>query len=94
MTNTLFAMRVPIFTIPKMSNNETKNNFNMGHHSHNALHCRTTPGSVLPVTPYEIWQMERYGNFISESNPTPPEPSKTFFEYQIEIYEFNEVHHQ
>jgi hypothetical protein len=58
------------------------------------MDSRPTPGSVLPVTPYEIWQMERYGNFISESNPAPPEPSKTFFEYQIEIYEFNEVHHQ
>jgi hypothetical protein len=66
----------------------------MGNHSHNALHSWATPGSVLPVTPYEIWQSERYGNFISESNPTPPEPSKTFFEYQIEIYEFNEVHNQ
>jgi hypothetical protein len=66
----------------------------MGHHHHITLHCRSTPGSILPVTPYETWQMERYGNFISESNPTPPEPSKTFFEYQIEIYEFNEVHHQ
>jgi hypothetical protein len=66
----------------------------MGNHSHNALHRWSTPGSVLPVTPYETWQMERYGNFISESNPTPQEPGKTFFEYQIEIYEFNEVHHQ
>jgi hypothetical protein len=58
------------------------------------MDSRPTPGSVLPVTPYEIWQMERYGNFISESNPMPQEQSKTFFEYQIEIYEFNEVHHQ
>lgn len=38
----------------------------MGNHSHNALDRRPTPGSVLPVTPYEIWQLERYGNFISE----------------------------
>lgn len=66
----------------------------MGHHHHIALHCRTNPGSILPVTPYEIWQMERYGNFISESNPIPQEPSKTFFEYQIEIYEFNEIYNQ
>jgi hypothetical protein len=66
----------------------------MGNHSHNALHCRTTPGSVLPVTPYEIWQLERYGNFISESNSTPQEPGKTFFEYQIEIFEHDEIHYQ
>jgi hypothetical protein len=66
----------------------------MGNHSHNALHCRPTPGSVLPVTPYEIWQSERYGNFISESNPIPQEPGKTFFEYQIEIKEHDEIYNQ
>jgi hypothetical protein len=66
----------------------------MGNHSHNALHCRPTPGPVLPVTPYEIWQIERYGNFISESNPTPQEPEKTFFEYQIEIFEHDEIYNQ
>jgi hypothetical protein len=66
----------------------------MGNHSNNALHCRTTPGSVLPVTPYEIWQSERYGNFISESNPTPQETGKTFFEYQIEIFEHDEIYNQ
>jgi hypothetical protein len=92
--NTSFAMRVPIFIIQKMSNNETKNNFNMDVYFNPIVDSRSTPGSVLPLTPYEIWQMERYGNFISESNPIPQEPSKTFFEYQIEIYEFNEVHHQ
>jgi hypothetical protein len=66
----------------------------MGNHFNNALHCRPTPGSVLPVTPYEIWQSERYGNFISESNPIPPEPSKTFFEYQIEIFEHDQIYNQ
>jgi hypothetical protein len=78
----------------KTIDNETKNNSNMGNHSHNALHCRTNPRSMVPVTPYEIWQMERYGNFISESNPIPPEPSKTFFEYQIEIFEYDEIYNQ
>jgi len=78
----------------KTIDNETKNNFNMGSNSHNALDRWTTPGSVLPVTPYEIWQMERYGNFISESNPTPQEPGKTFFEYQIEIFEHDEIYNQ
>jgi hypothetical protein len=55
---------------------------------------RPTPGSVLPVTPYEIWQMERYGNFISESNSIPQDPGKTFFEYQIEIKEHDEIYNQ
>jgi hypothetical protein len=83
-----------ISTIPKMSNNETKNNFNMDVYFNPFVDCRPTPGSVLPVTPYEIWQSERYGNFISESNPTPQEPGKTFFEYQIEIFEHDEIYNQ
>ena len=66
----------------------------MGNHSHNALDRRPTPGSILPVTPYEIWQMERYGNFIRESNPMPQEPGKTFFEYQIEIFENDEIYNK
>jgi len=66
----------------------------MGNHSHNALHSRPTTGSMVPVTPYEIWQSERYGNFISESNPIPQEPGKTFFEYQIEIKEHDEIYNQ
>jgi len=66
----------------------------MGNHSNNALDSRPTPGSVLPVTPYEIWQMERYGNFISESNSTPQDPGKTWFENQIEIKEYDEIHYQ
>lgn len=65
----------------------------MGNHSNNALDSRSTPGSMVPVTPYEIWQMERYGNFIRESNPTPQEPGKTFFEYQIEIFEHDQIYH-
>lgn len=66
----------------------------MGNHSHNALDSRPTPGSILPVTPYEIWQMERLGNFIRESNPVPHEPEKTWFEKQIEIIEYDQIHNQ
>lgn len=66
----------------------------MGNHFNNALHSRPTPRSVLPVTPYEIWQMERFGNFIRESNLTPQEPGKTFFEYQIEIFENDEIYNK
>jgi len=66
----------------------------MGNHSHNAMDRRTTPGSMVPITPYEIWQMERFGNFIRESNPIPQEPGKTFFEYQIEIFEHDEIYNK
>jgi hypothetical protein len=83
-----------ISTIQNVSNNETKNNSHMGNHSHNALDSRPTPGSILPVTPYEIWQSERYGNFISETNSIPQDPGKTFFEYQIEIFEHDEIYSQ
>lgn len=65
----------------------------MGRNLDNALDRRPTPGSILPVTHYEIWQMERFGNFIRESNPIPPEPGKTFFEYQIEIFEYDQIYH-
>jgi len=66
----------------------------MGSNINSIVDSRSTPGSVLPVTPYEIWQMERYGNFISETNPIPHEPEKTFFEYQIEIFEHDEIYYQ
>ena len=64
----------------------------MGSNINSIVDSRPTPGSILPVTPYEIWQMERFGNFIRESNPTPQDPGKTFFEYQIEIFEHDEIH--
>ena len=83
-----------ISTIQNVSNNETKNNFNMDVYFNPFVDSRPTSGSVLPVTPYEIWQSERYGNFISESNQTPQEPGKTFFEYQIEIFEHDEIYNQ
>jgi hypothetical protein len=66
----------------------------MGSNINPFVDSRPTSGSVLPVTPYERWQSERYGNFISESNQTPQEPGKTFFEYQIEIKEHDEIYYQ
>jgi hypothetical protein len=66
----------------------------MGRNFDNALDRWTNPGSILPLTPYEIWQMERYGNFVFESNPVPHEPEKTWFENKIEIFEYDEIHNQ
>lgn len=64
----------------------------MGHHFNSFVDRRANSRSMVPVTPYEMWQMERYGNFIRESNPMPQEPGKTFFEYQIEIFEHDEIY--
>lgn len=33
-----------------------------------SLHCRTITGSVVPITPYEKWQQNKYGNFIKETS--------------------------
>ena len=63
-------------------------------HFNSFMDRRPTPGSILPVTPYEIWQMERFGNFIRESNSVPHEPEKTWFEKQIEIIEYDEIHNK
>ena len=66
----------------------------MGHHFNSIMDHRPNSRSMVPVTPYEIWQMERFGNFIRESNPTPQEPGKTFFEYKIEIFEHDEIYNK
>lgn len=55
------------------------------------MDSRPTPRSMVPLTPYEQWQMERYGNFISESEPVSIDPGKTWIENQIEIFEFNQI---
>jgi hypothetical protein len=41
----------------------------MGNYLNTFVDRRTDPGSILPVTPYERWQLERYGNFIPELTP-------------------------
>lgn len=56
------------------------NNFNI------TLGSRPTPGSVLPVTPYEIWQLEKYGNFYKEKDPEPTTDMDKVPVLQIEIY--------
>ena len=33
-----------------------------------SLHCGSTSGSMVPITPYEIWQLNKYGNFIKEKS--------------------------
>ena len=71
-------------------NYETKNNSHMGRNLDNALDRWTTPGSILPLTPFEQWQFERYGNFIPE-RPEIETNETTYFERQIELYEYNEI---
>jgi hypothetical protein len=58
----------------------------MGRNLDNALDCRTNPGCLLSLTPYERFQMERYGNIIPE-RPIIEINEKTFFELQIELHE-------
>ncbi len=40
----------------------------MGNYYYDALDSWSTSGPVLPVTPYEIWQYEKYGNFYKEKD--------------------------
>jgi hypothetical protein len=51
----------------------------MGRNFDNALDRWTTPGSILPITPYELWQMERFGNFIPEKSNEDYEKDFEFF---------------
>jgi hypothetical protein len=39
----------------------------------------TNPGPVLPLTPYETWQMEKFGNFIPEKSNEDYEKDFEFF---------------
>jgi hypothetical protein len=63
----------------KSINNETKNDNHMGRNFDNVMDRRTTPGSILPLTPYERWQLEKYGNFISEKQIEENETDIEFF---------------
>lgn len=40
----------------------------MGNNNFTSLLSRTDTGSVLPITPYEVWQLNKYGNFIKEKS--------------------------
>lgn len=62
----------------------------MGRNIDDFMDSRTTPGYLLSLTPFEQWQMERYGNFIPE-RPEIETNETTYFERQIELYEYNEI---
>lgn len=62
----------------------------MGNNNYSFVDCRPNPRSMVPITPYELWQLEHYGNFVLEFNQNDIEPGKTWFENQIEIFE-NEI---
>ena len=58
----------------------------MGNYYYDAMDSRTASGSVLPVTPYEIWQYEKYGNFYKEKDPEPTTDLGEVPELQVKIY--------
>lgn len=50
------------------------------------MDSRATSGPVLPVTAYEIWQYEKYGNFYKEKDPEPTTDMGEVPDMQIKIY--------
>ena len=58
----------------------------MGNYYYDALDSWSTSGPVLPVTPYEIWQYEKYGNFYKEKDPEPTSDMDKVPDLQIKIY--------
>ena len=58
----------------------------MGNYYYDALDSWSTTRSVLPITPYEIWQYEKYGNFYKEKDPEPTSDMDQMSDLQIKIY--------
>jgi hypothetical protein len=61
----------------------------MGFNPNYALGSRTTTGRVLPLTPYEIWQYEKYGNFYKEKDPEPTTDMDDVPALSIKVYANN-----
>jgi len=61
----------------------------MGSNINSIMGSRTTSGSVLPVTPYEIWQYEKYGNFYKEKDPEPTTDMDDLPALSIKVYANN-----
>jgi hypothetical protein len=61
----------------------------MGSNINSIMDSRTTSGSVLPVTPYEIWQYEKYGNFYKEKDPEPTTDMDDLPALSIKVYANN-----
>jgi hypothetical protein len=61
----------------------------MGDNLNGSSDRRTDSGRVLPVTPYEIWQYEKYGNFYKEKDPEPIADMDDLPALSIKIYANN-----
>jgi hypothetical protein len=61
----------------------------MGSNINSIMDSRTTSGSVLPLTPYEIWQYEKYGNFYKEKDPEPTTDMDDLPALSIKVYANN-----
>jgi hypothetical protein len=51
----------------------------MGNYLDSSMDRRTNPGPLLPLTPYETWQIEKFGNFIPEKSNKDYEKDFQFF---------------
>lgn len=61
----------------------------MGNYYYDALDSWSDPRSILPITSYEIWQYEKYGNFYKEKDPEPTSDMDQMQVLQTQIYNNN-----
>jgi hypothetical protein len=61
----------------------------MGNYYYDALDSWSDPRSILPITPYEIWQYEKYGNFYKEKEHNLQTEVDQVPPLQITIYNNN-----
>jgi len=61
----------------------------MGNYYYDALDSRSDSRSILPITPYEIWQYEKYGNFYKEKDHESKSDMDQVPDLQIKIYNNN-----
>jgi hypothetical protein len=58
----------------------------MGNYYYDALDSWSNSRSILPITHYEIWQYEKYGNFYKEKDHEPTSDMDQVPDMQIKIY--------
>lgn len=61
----------------------------MGNYYYDALDSWPITRSILPITPYEIWQYEKYGNFYKEKDPEHTTDMDQVQDMQIKVYNNN-----
>lgn len=61
----------------------------MGNYYYDALDSWPITRSILPITPYEIWQYEKYGNFYKEKDHETTTDMGEVSDLQIKIYNNN-----